>query len=156
MLKFFSQSLRHFASSLLVSAAPTILPLLFSFYLTLALSSHPSFLLPQSRWQIWQELSSFSCSIRLQWVPGHSFFPGNDAADELARRGALLMPSTIPVVSLLFSLVFTLVFSPIEGVLSHRNSSTHKLPQFPPRNLCSLIMLAVSSLVFAATDTAYF
>ena len=70
--------------------------LLFSSCLTLVLSSPPPFLLSQTMWQIWQELSTLSCSIRLQWVPGHSFLPGNDAADELARRGALLAPSTIP------------------------------------------------------------
>ena len=39
-------------------------------------------------------LSSYP--IKLQWVPEHSFLPRNDAADELTRRGALLMPSAIP------------------------------------------------------------
>ena len=100
MLKFSRSSLRHSARSLLVSAAPTSQPfLLFSSYLTPALSSPPFFLLPQS---LWQELSSLSsCSIRLQWVPGHSFLPGNDTADDLARRGALLAPS--PIHSCFFS-----------------------------------------------------
>ena len=53
-------------------------------------------------------------------------------------------------------LVSTLVFSQSGGILSHQNSLTHRFPQYPLRNLCSLVMLAVSSLVFAAMDTAFF
>ena len=34
-------------------------------------------------------------SIKLQWVPGHSFLPRNDAANELAGRRALFVPSAI-------------------------------------------------------------
>ena len=81
------QQVCHFSLLLLLSDSRSVLA---------TLSSPPSFVLSQTLWQIWQELSSLSCSIRLQWVPGHSFLPGNDAADELARRGALLAPSAIP------------------------------------------------------------
>ena len=67
-----------------------------------------------------------------------------------------LRPPQPLVVSLLLSLVSTLLFSRIRGILSHLKSLTHRFPQFPWRNLCSLVMLAVSSLVYTATDTAFF
>ena len=54
-----------------------------------------------------------------------------------------------------FLLVSTLLFFRTGGVLSHLNTSARRFPRFPPRNLCSLVMLAVFSLVYAATDTAY-
>ena len=118
------------------------------------LSSPPSFLLLQT---LCQKLSYFfSCSIRLQWVPGHLFLPRNDAADELVRRGALLAPSAIPCcLSLLLSLVSTLALSRTGGIVSHRKSLTHRLPRFPLRNMCSLVMLAVFPLVYPVTDKAF-
>ena len=91
------------ATSLLLSDSRSVLTTLFS---------PPSFLSPESLWQIWQELSSLSCSIRLQWDPGHSFLPGNDAADELARRGVLPSPSAIPCsLSPLISRIHSCLFS---------------------------------------------
>ena len=56
-----------------------------------------------------------------------------------------MRPPQSLVVSLLLSLVSTRVFSRTGGILSHRSSSTHRFPRFPPRNLCSLVMLAVFS-----------
>ena len=60
------------------------------------------------------------------------------------------------VVSFLLSLVSTLVLSRTGGVLSHQSILTHRFLPFPLKNLCSLVMLAVSSLVYAATDTTFF
>ena len=49
------------------------------------------------------------------------------------------------VVFVLLFLVSTLVLSRTGGVQSHLNSSTRRFPRFLPRNLSSLVMLAVSS-----------
>ena len=121
-----------------------------------ALSSSPSFLLSQPLWQIWQELSSLSsCSIRLQWVLRHLFLAGTTWLMSWPDGERYLFPLQSLVVSLLLSLVFTLVFSRTGGVLFHRSSLTHRFRRFPLRNLCSLVMLAVFSLVYAATDTVF-
>ena len=157
MFKFFRWSLRHSARSLLVSAAPTSLPFFFSFP-TVWLSfcpRHPvlSSIFPListsiylTLWQIWQELYSLSsCSIRLQWVPGHSFLPGNDAADELTRQGALLAPSAIPCS---LSPVISRIHS--RPILDWRRTVSSKFFDTQISSistLCSLVMLAVSSLV---------
>ena len=95
------QQVCHFSSFLLLSDSRSVLT---------TLSSPPSFLLPQS---LWQELSSLSsCPIRLQWVPGHSYLPGNNAADKLARWGTLLTPSAIPCsLSPLISRIHSCLFS---------------------------------------------
>ena len=86
--------------------------------------------------------------------PGDSFFMGNDAADELARRGMLLMPSAIPC-SLSFTFrVHSSLFSDWKRTISSKFFDTQAY-SFPLKNLCSLVTLAMSSLVFAAIDTAF-
>ena len=52
-------------------------------------------------------------------------------------------PSAIPCS--LSHLSYPLFFSRIGGVLSHQNSSTHRFPRFPLRNLSFLVTMAVFS-----------
>ena len=80
------------------STNKSAISLLFSSYLTLTLSLLLcSFLHLSFYFNFCQKLFSlFSSSIRLQWVPGHSFLPDDDAADELARPGVLLVSSAMP------------------------------------------------------------
>ena len=70
--------------------------------------------------------------------------------------GRYLLPLQYLVVSIFLSLVPALLLSRTGDILSHLNSSTHRFPRFPPRNLCFHFMLAVSSLTFAAMDTAFY
>ena len=146
--------------ALLVSAAPTSLPLLF-FYLTLALSSSPCPLLHLSSYLKLCGISGRNCLLSPRVLSGYS-----GSLDTSVSRGTTWLMSWPDgehylrhlqslVVSLLFSLVLTLVLFRTGGVLSHLNSLAPRFPQFLPRNLCSLVMLAVSSLVHAATDTAF-
>ena len=107
------QQVCYFSSLLLLSDSCSVL---------ITLSSPPSFFSSQTLWQIWQELSSSSsCSIRLQWAPGHSFLLGNDVADELARWGVLLAPSAIPCsLSPLISRMHSCLFSDCRRTVSSK------------------------------------
>ena len=118
----------------------------------LPFASRLSFFLLQS---LWQKLSLLYCSIKLQWVPGHSFLPRNDAADELTRQEALSLHSGSPCsLSPLISRIHSSLFSDWRRTVSSKFFA-HGFPRFRPRNLCSIVTRAVCSLVFAATAIAF-
>ena len=77
-------------------------------------------------WQILQELSFLSsCSIKLQLVLRQLFLPGNDTADELARRGTLFAPPAIPcILSPLISRIHSCHFSDRRRSVSSKIFST--------------------------------
>ena len=62
------------------------------------LSSAPSYLLPESLWNVRSIASSLSnnTTLSFQWVPGHAGLPGNEKADFLAKTGASLPTNAIP------------------------------------------------------------
>ena len=99
------------------------------------LSCPPSFLLSQSLWQIWLELSSpSSCSIRLQRVLDTCFSRETTQLMSWPNEKHYSCRLQSLAVSLLLSLVSSLLFSRTGGVLSHLNLLTHRFPRFPPRN----------------------
>ena len=128
--------------------------------LTLVLSSPPCSLLHLSSYLKLCGRSGRNCPSSPPVLSGYngspdtSFFRGTTQLISLPDGERCLRPPQSLVVSLIS--ISTLVLSRTGGVPSLQSILTHRFPQFPLRNLCSLVMLAVSSLVFAAMDTAFF
>ena len=143
------------------STNKSVTSLLFSFYLTLVPFSPPSpplhlsFYLKQSGRSGRNCLLSPPVSLGYNVSTDTHFSRGTTRLMGWPDVGELLALSSILVVSLLLSLISTLLFSRTGGVLSHLNSSPHRFPRFPPRNLCSLVTLAMFSFVYTAMDIAF-
>ena len=62
------------------------------------ISSAPSYLLPESLWNVWSHASSLSnnTTLSFQWVPSHAGLPNNEKKDLLAKAGASLPTDAIP------------------------------------------------------------
>ena len=125
---------------------------LFSYYLTLVLSSPPCSLLHLSSCLKLCGRSGRNCLLSPPVLSDYNgsldtrFSRGTTRLTSWPHGKRYLRPVQSLVFSLLLSLVSTLRFSQTRGIPSHLNSSTHRFPRFPPMNLCSLTMLAVSSL----------
>ena len=131
---------------MLVSPTPTSLPFLFSSHLTLVLSSPPC---PLLRLPFYLKLSGRSgrnCLLSPSALSGYNGSPNTCFSRGTTRVMSwpdgerYLRPLQSLVVFLRLYLMSTLFRT--GGLLSHRNSSTHRFPQFPPRNLCVLVMLS--------------
>ena len=116
---------------------------LFSYCLTLVLFSPPCYLLHLSSYLKLCGRSGRNCLLFHPVLSGYNGCPDTRFSRETTRlinwldRERYLRPLQ-PLVVCLLSLVSTFVFSRTEGVLSHRNSLTHRFPQFPPKNLIVL------------------
>ena len=131
------------------------MPLLFYSYLILILSTPPCLSLHLS---FYLKLSGRNCLISYSVLSGY-----NGSPDIRFSRGTTRLMSwpdgeryLRALQSLVvFLLLSSLLFSRTGGVMSHRNSLTHRFSRFPPRNLCSLVTLAVFSLDYVAMDTVF-
>ena len=134
--------------------------LLFSFYLTLVLSSPPCPLLHLSFCLSLSGTSGRNCLLSLPVLLGY-----NGSLDTRFSRGTMrlmswpdgkryLRPLQSLEVSLLLSLVSTL-FSDWRRTVSSKFFDT-QVPSIFTEELYSLVTLAVFSLVYAATDTAFY
>ena len=81
--------IRKFQSVLFLTDSQSALPIF---------SSAPSYLLPESLWNVWSLTSSLSnnTTLSFQWVYSHAGLLGNEKADLLAKTGASLPTDVIP------------------------------------------------------------
>ena len=124
--------------------------LLFFSCLTLVLSSPPCPHLHLSCYLKLCGISGRNCPAFPPVLSGYNGSPdtrfsrGTTQLMSLPDGERCLRPPQSLVVSLLLSLVSTLVLSRTGGVLSLQSILTHRFPQFPLRNLCSLCPLSSS------------
>ena len=124
--------------------------LLFSYYLTLVLSSPPCPLLHLFSYLKLCGRSGRNCLLSPPVLSGYNVSPDTRFSRGTTRLTSwpdgerCLHPLQSLVVSLLLSLVSTLVLSRTEGVLSLPNILTHRFLRFPLRNLCLLCLLSFS------------
>ena len=136
--------------------------LFFSYYLTLVLSLPSCPYLHLSSYLKLCGRSGRNCLLSPPVLSGYNGSPDTRFSWRTIQlmswldRVRYLCPLQSLVVSFLLPLISTLILSWTGGVLSHLNSLTHRFPRFPSRNLCSLVMLAVSSLIFTTMNTAFF
>ena len=79
-------------------------------------------------------------------VPGQSFLPGNDSADELARREVLLVPSAISCsLSFLISRIYSSFFSDLRHTVSSKFFDT----QVPSISIEELLLPCHARCVFS-------
>ena len=101
------------------------------------LSSAPSYLLPESFWNVWSLAFSLSnnTTLNFQWVPGHAGLPGNENADLLAKAGASLPTDTIPCP--LLPVVVKVRFSQYHNRRHHISHSymNHQVPEVSSEEL---------------------